>query len=131
MNKQLIRKELKAIGIKVKSFEFTEEGHRMQLELINHADPSDPWEKLDCMGLEGFELVSPRFLEPYEQRITLIPNCESEFIYYINKYVSNYGLSRSTAIIELTRIVENAYNPIASSALDKYKQKFSNALCKK
>ena len=122
MNKQNIRKDLSKLGITVESFEFNENGHRLELKI--NQQKGIGWEELDSILLDGFSIVSPRYIDGLRLRVTLVPCNEREFTYYIQKYVKCYGLSRSTALIELERIVSDLGDFDALSKLSLYKNKF-------
>ena len=122
MNKQELRKIFAKKGIEIISFEFNEEGHRLALRI--NPEKSNGWEDLETMGLDGFIIVSPRYIDSLNTRITLVPCNAREFTYYIQKYVNKYGLSRSTAMTELERIALNIGDPEVYSEYIKYKNKF-------
>ena len=107
MNKQKIKKELKDLGIEVYTFEFTEEGHILQLRLTLD---TFGWSDFEQTPIEGFEVTNPRMVNESTMRYTLVPANEVEFKYYIQKYINSYGLSRKTAMTELERIILNTGN---------------------
>lgn len=122
MNKQKVRKQFEEFGFIVEDFEFNENGHRLQIKLKQGKMLG--FEQLDLVCIDGFNIVSPKYVEGNIMRITLVPNNEKEFTYYIQKYINSYGLSRSTALTELERIVTDEGNPDALRKLYKYKNKF-------
>lgn len=122
MNKQRVRKEFSEQGIVVEKFEFSENGHRLQVRIKKRK--MFGFEEIDLISIEGFNIVSPKFVEDSTIRITLVPNNEKEFTYYIQKYINSFGLSRSTALTELERIVTDLGDPTILSRLYKYKNKF-------
>ena len=122
MNKQRVRKEFLEQGIIVEKFEFSENGHRLQVRIKD--GKLFGFEELDLVFINGFNIVSPKYVEDSELRITLVPNNENEFTYYIQKYINSFGLSRSTAMTELERIISDLGDPTVLNKFNKYKNKF-------
>lgn len=121
MNKKEMIKQLNEIGIKVKSFNCTQRGYCLKLEL--NIVKATGWEKLEQLNFEGLEIAIIKKIDEYTKQVWFIPNNRKEFNDYIIAHIKEFGLRKPVAWRDLRFIVDTFGSTTAKLNFSSYKNK--------
>lgn len=106
MNRKTVCEELKKRGVRVISFDFTEEGYHLDLKAT---DKCEGMEVIENISIRGFDVVRVN-ITGIHAKIKLVPNSDKEYESFIKDFKECYGLPEAYAIEELKRIVNKCRN---------------------
>lgn len=122
MDKQRLFKELKEVGIKVKSLDFSVAGYSLRLSL--NVNKGFGWEELEQTPFDGLEVVRIRQSGEGERDVMFIPAIEREFKDYIRRHKQNYDMKIDIILEDLQCIVEHFGSFNANSNFTNFKNKY-------
>lgn len=118
MNKKIFTEELRAIGVEIQSFEFTNQGYVMDLKL--DVKKARGWEDLEYLSIPGLEIGQMRTIAPYNKRVIYIPRSRKEFVDYVRKHMKHFGAGKECALEDLDVMIERYGSRGAKIAVMEY-----------
>ena len=106
MDRKIVCEELKKKGIRIISFDFTEDGYHLE---VKATEKCQGMEVLENISIRGFDVVKVN-ITGIHAKIRLIPNSDKEYESFIKDFKESYGLPEEYAISELRRIVNKCAN---------------------